>query len=330
MSLKISSSSETAPGTRAEKSREEIDCGIIIITYNSTRHIEELLNSLPAATVGLRTRCVIVDNNSKDDTLSILRSRDDVEMHNAGGNLGYSGGINLGRSVIGPCSSLLILNPDLILEPGAVTHLYRAVNETDVGVTVPMLCTSDGALFFSLRRELSLLNAFGEALFGAHWPGRPGLLSDTVRDKAKYGSPHDVEWASGAAMLISSECNIAVGSWDESRFFLYSEETDFAARARHCGFRIRYVPTARAHHEIGGSGRSTELETLMAVNKIRYYQKYHGRTASAMFRAIATLHYSLRSAHPEARNTLKVILRRSSWAKLPHGDAVEASPAVKL
>ena len=96
---------------------ENADCGIVVVCYNSARHIEKLLDSLPAATCGLRTSCIVVDNNSSDETMSIVRSRDDAVAIEAGANLGYAGAINLGRALIGPCSSLLILNPDLVLEP---------------------------------------------------------------------------------------------------------------------------------------------------------------------------------------------------------------------
>ena len=302
-----------------------VDCGIIIVSYNSGRHIDKLLDSLPAATRGLRTRCVVVDNDSRDDTTSIVRSRDHVLVTEAGRNLGYAGAINLGRSLVGPCSSLLILNPDLVLEPGAVVRLYRALDQPGVGVTVPTLLDREGGLYPSLRREPSLTRALGDALFGSRWPRRPGWLSETIRDPAAYQRPGEVVWAGGAALLISASCNDAVGDWDGSRFFLYSEETDFAARARRCGYRVRYVPAARARHEGGGSGRSPALGALMAVNRIRYYEKYHRRPATCLFRALVALHYLARFAHPDQRVALRAVIQRSRWPALPGGDAIGAA-----
>ena len=49
-----------------------------------------------------------------------------------------------------------------------------------------------------------------------------------------------------------------------------------------CGYRVRYVPTARARHEDGGSGRSPALGALLAVNRVRYYEKYHRRPATSL------------------------------------------------
>jgi len=310
---------DTADGS-GEAAPVKVDCGIIVVTYNSAGHIGKLLEGLPAATPGLRIRCLVVDNNSHDETVSILRSRDDVTVVEAGANLGYAGAINMGRSLIGPCSATLILNPDLLLESGAVVELYRALGQANVGVAVPMLLNLGGELYPSIRREPSLTRAFGDAVFGAHWASKPGWLSETVRDRCAYQAAHHVAWAGGAALLIAEDCDDAVGEWDEERFFLYSEETDFAVRARRQGYRICYVPTARAYHEDGGSGRSPALAALMAVNRVRYYEKYHGRLASALFRAVVALHYALRSARPEQRMVLRTVARRSLWSRLPHGD----------
>ena len=311
-----------ASGESVRGGHENADCGIIVICYNSARHIEKLLDSLPAAASGLRTRCVVVDNNSQDETMSIVRSRDDAVAIEAGRNLGYAGAINLARTLVGSCSSLLILNPDLVLEAGAVDQLYQALDQPGVGVAVPMLLSNDGSLYPSTRREPSLTRALGDALFGARWPGRPGWLGETVRGGLAYQYPRDVAWAGGAALLISAACNDAVGDWDDGRFFLYSEETDFAARARRCGYRVRYVPTARVRHEDGGSGRSPALGALMAVNRVRYYEKYHRRPATSFFRASVVLHYLLRSVDPDQRAALRALIRRSRWHELPRGDPV--------
>lgn len=309
---------------------EQADCVIVIVTYNSARHIGELLDSLPAAVGGLRTRCLVVDNNSSDETMRVLRSRNDVVVIEAGANLGYAGAINLGRTMIGPCSSLLILNPDLILEPGAVVELYKALDQPRVGVAVPMLLNTDGSLYLSLRREPTPTRSFGEAVFGSRLPGRPGWLSETIRDRHSYQRPQDVAWAGGAALLISATCNAAVGDWDDGRFFLYSEETDFCARARRSGYRVRSVPAARVRHEDGGSGRSTALGALMAVNRVRYYEKYHRPPATFLFRATVALHYLLRSADPDQRVALKALIMRSRWPDLAHGDSAEGSSASDL
>ena len=298
---------------------EHVDCAVIVVSYNSARHLERLLDSLAAAAAGLRIRSIMVDNGSQDETIKIARSRDDVEVIETGRNLGYAGAINVGRAHADPASALLVLNPDLVLEPAAIIELRRAVDDPEIGIAVPMLLTEQGELYPSLRREPSLTRALGDAVFGGHVANRPRWLSETIRDRSAYKQPRDVAWAGGAALLISAACNDAVGDWDDARFFLYSEETDFAARVRLHGFRVRYVPAARARHEDGGSGRSPALGALLAVNRVRYYEKYHAGLAVLLFRAVVILHYLLRSADPGQRAALRALVRRSRWRSLPGG-----------
>ena len=115
----------------------------------------------------------MVDNDSQDDTVAIVRGTPDAVMVEAGRNLGYAGAINLGRSYTNRASPLLVLNPDLVLEPGAIARLYEALDAPNVGIAVPKLLDNEGRLYLSLRREPSPTKSLGEALFGARYPSRP-------------------------------------------------------------------------------------------------------------------------------------------------------------
>ena len=224
-----------------------VDCAVVVVTYNSVRDISALLDSLPAAAAGLRIRTIVVDNGSTDGTVELVRSRPDVTCVEAGANLGYAGGINMGRSYGGERSALLVLNPDAAFEAGALRAMFAALENPAVGIVVPMLLDADGRRLPSLRREPTLMRAIGDGLLGGRASQRPGWLSEMVWDEEAYGYRHPVEWATGAALLISDACDRAVGCWDE-RFFLYSEETDYFARARAAGYRVDYLPSARAAH----------------------------------------------------------------------------------
>lgn len=299
---------------------EKVDCGVIIVTYNSARDIGGLLQSLVDAADGLRLRTVVVDNGSVDETVSIVRSFPGVRCIESGSNLGYAGAINLGRRLVGPCSSIVVLNPDLRLRPGGMGSLWRAVSEPGMGVAYPGLLDGASNVYPSLRREPTILRALGDALLGRRLRSRPGWLSETVWQPKEYSYRHPVDWATGAAVVISAACDTAVGDWDTT-FFLYSEEIDLAARARDANFRVEFVPQAWAHHAGGGSGRSDALVALMAVNRIRYYEKRHGRAAASLFRLVVVLHELLRMREPAHRYALGVALRRRRWVGLPKAGA---------
>ena len=293
--------------------RDYVDCAVIIVTYNSGRDIAALLDSVLAAATELTLRIIVVDNGSVDDTVERARDHPEVMCVETGANLGYAGGINVGRRYAGPCGALGILNPDLVLEPGALHGMFTALDDPAVGMVVPAILDFEGHREPSLRREPTLASEIGDALFGDHFKSRPGWMSDVVRDEREYGYRHAVDWASGAAMLISAACDRAVGAWDE-RFFLYMEEVDYAARVRAAGLRVEYVPQARARHRGAGSGRSPMLLALMAVNRIRYFEKY-GRPNRAL-RALVLLNQFLRMANPSHRAAMLAVSRRSSWQPL--------------
>jgi GT2 family glycosyltransferase len=300
------------------------DCAVVIVAYNSGDCIAGLLESLPAAAPGLTLRTVVVDNGSSDDTVRVVSNNPGVTLVEAGTNLGYAGGINAGRRAAGGYSALLVLNPDVVLEKDSVTRMHAALSDPAVGIVVPALIDAEGRRFRSLRREPTLSRAIGEGLLGDHMGGRPGWLSEMVREEEAYRIPHSVDWATGAVFLISAACDRSVGDWDE-RFFLYSEETDYAARARAQGFQVEYLPAARAHHSGGGSGQSSTLTALLAVNRIRYMEK-HGGQARA-FRAAVILGELARSRESVHRIALRYLLRRSSWPTLVDGRRAGASVA---
>jgi N-acetylglucosaminyl-diphospho-decaprenol L-rhamnosyltransferase len=304
-------------GEAAADACTRVDCAVVVVTYNSAEDIGALLASLPAATEGLSVRCLVVDNGSADATVEVASGVPGVVCIETGANLGYAGGVNVGRAQAAPYASLLILNPDVRLEAGCVTRLWTALEDSNVGIAVPRMADESGKLFYSLRREPSVSRAVGDALFGSWFPGRPAWFSEFVRDPASYSTRGSFDWAGGAVLLISAACDEVVGAWDEDRFFMYAEETDVAARARDAGFRIDYIPEARVRHRGGGSGQSESLVALAAVNRIRYYEKRHGQPWRVLFRSAVVLHEILRVRERAHRRALAAVLRRSAWAGLP-------------
>lgn len=283
-----------------------VDCAVIIVTYNSGEHLDELLSSLELAAAGRSVRTIVVDNGSSDATLQIAAARSSVRLVESGRNLGYAGGINLGREHGGRRRSILVLNPDLRLEAGSIDRLLTAQAATGAGVVFAQLVDDEGEVLRSIRRDPSLTRALGDALFGDHLRTRPGWATESVNDAAAYDRAHAIDWATGAALLVSDECDRVVGAWDES-FFMYSEEVDYAIRARTAGFAAVFEPTARAAHAEGGSGRSIDLTALLALNRVRLYAKYHSRGATVAFRVVVVLHELMRFWSRERRHSAAVV-----------------------
>jgi GT2 family glycosyltransferase len=308
----------SVPGGGAFAADHEVaDCAAIIVTYNSAGDIGGLLDSLPAAAAGLRVRVVVVDNGSSDHTASVVGRYPGVRFVPAGANLGYAGGLNVGRRHCRPTRAVVVLNPDLVLAAGAIPALLAALARPGAGAAVPRMLAEDGRLFPSLRREPSLARAIGDGVFGKAWPNRPAWLSEMVWAREPYEREGAVQWATGAALALSAEADGVVGAWDEARFFLYSEETDYCRRLREAGYTIQYAPNAIAVHRGGGSGVSPDLVALNEVNRVRYFRKYHGRLATAMFRAAVILAALRRLHRPANRRALWALLSARRWSLLP-------------
>ncbi|TSD94465.1 WecB/TagA/CpsF family glycosyltransferase [Skermania sp. ID1734] len=294
----------------------------LVVTYNNAPDVEPLIDGLRVNARDLPVRVVVVDNHSTDGTADIVRRHPDVTVVETGGNLGFAGGINVGLGFIGDCDDVLILNADLELPPGALTVLHRTAREPGVGAVVPLLLDADGAVFPSVYREPSVTRAFGDALLGSKVSRRPGFSSEFDLPRRHYLSARNIDWATGAAILIPGEVVRDVGRWNED-FFLYSEEVDYFRRIRNSGRQIRYEPAAVCRHRGGGSGSSVELRTLMAVNRIRYVEQFHASGYAALYRAIVALSLLLRCRDGSGVRMLRTVLNRRAWQDLPHAPMAE-------
>lgn len=300
--------------------------GVVVVTFDNEAHLGRLLRSLRREAAGTAMRVVVVDNGSGDGTLDVARAHQDVLTVSGHGNLGYAGGINVGTERLGDVDAVLVLNADLVVEPGSVAALLRRLDRAEAGVVLPMLLDEEGVVQPSLRREPSVTRALGDAVLGRFLGDRPAWLSETVRDPTAYAWPHPVDWGTGAAVLVRAEAVRAIGAWDE-RFFLYSEETDYCRRAREAGWEVWFEPAARVRHAQGGSGRSPDLTALLQVNRVRYARKHRSAGAAGATLAVTTLGSLARAWDPGHRTAVAALLVPARRRALPRGGPVPASPA---
>lgn len=252
---------------------------VVVVTYNSSRVVGDLLDSLPAALDGLGAHIVVVDNGSSDDTCDVVLERADCTLIRAE-NRGYSAGLNRGVREVASDGPILLLNPDVRMLPGSIPPMVAALDGARTAAVVPRLVDDRGELAHSLRREPTLTRALG---FGR--TGR-AALSETIVDQEFYDAAQVTDWATGAVMLLSRECYDVLGGWDES-FFLYSEETDYCLRARDIGWLTRYEPAALAVHIGGQSGQSARIHAMQIVNRVRLFRRRHAPAPSLLYLLLA-------------------------------------------
>src|SRR5438132_9757748 len=108
---------------------DRMDCSVVVVTYRSRAHVADCLRSLERAGAALATEVCVVDNASDDGTLDDVRATAPrARIIETGDNLGYARAVNIGiRATSAPL--LLVLNPDCVLDPGALEALVAWMRE---------------------------------------------------------------------------------------------------------------------------------------------------------------------------------------------------------
>lgn len=235
------------------------DVGVVVVTWNSASTLEACLRSIPAG-----IPVVVVDNHSADDTLEVAAAaRSEVRIVPLERNLGFGTACNVGARHLGTCD-VLLLNPDAMLEPGALEHLAEALTRDErLGAVGPLITDPEGRLELSWGMDPTLLSEWRRRQEHANLPSRESL------------NPSDVDWVTGACCLVRRSAWDAIGGFDEG-YFLYFEDLDLCRRLREHGFGVRFEPGAVARHVRGASAGILGGETIRRyrASQLRYYRRY--------------------------------------------------------
>lgn len=280
------------------------DLSIVIVNWNVRDLLRRCLHSLFASHQptlasntqhpALSTEIIVVDSASTDGSVEMVRQEfPQVHLITSEVNLGYTGGNNLGINA-GRGRYILLLNPDTEVMGDALPAMVGYMNtHPDVGALGPQLLNPDGSIQSSRRRFPTLGTAFVEStVIQQWWPDNHILRRYYVQDRPD-DAISEVDWATGACILLRRQAVDQVGLLDDE-FFMYSEELDWCRRARDDGWKVVYLPTARVIHYEGKS--SEQVMPLRHVrfqrSKIRYFRKHHGRWAGALVRTFLLLNYT--------------------------------------
>jgi GT2 family glycosyltransferase len=269
---------------------------VVVVTYNSERLLPDLIASLAPGLEGVDWHLTVADNDSGDDSVGALgRLAPEATVVEMGRNAGYAAGINAAVAAAKPFDAVLVLNPDIRLAPGCVPELLSVLRRRRAGIAVPRIVRANGDFSPSLRREPTILRAFGDAVFGANRMGRFPAFGEVITDRSHYTDEVRADWAEGSIMLIDRACWDACGGWDET-FFLYSEETEYALRARDHGFTMVFAPRADARHLEGDSATNPPLWALLTLNRVRLYRRRHSLAGTVVYWALVLLREASRAA----------------------------------
>lgn len=246
-----------------------------IVTWNSEDSISACVQSViqqQGFVLGDSLVLRVTDNCSSDSTVEKVRKLEclGVEVCVNDANLGFCGAHNQGirRLLDGRFDAVLVLNPDVRLEPAALQRMVDACRSSpDIGMVTPKLLRANADLS---PVEPPVLDAAGMVLTTSlrHFDRGSG-----EEDVGRFDQPEDVFGGTGACLLITRSCaeallispaisdepvariypQLAAGAserpklFDEA-FFAYREDADISWRAQLLGWRCRYEPHAVGYH----------------------------------------------------------------------------------
>ena len=255
---------------------------IVIVTYNSRAYIDRCLSSLVQHPLTIDHEILVVDNASTDGTAEDIRQRwTGIRVIDARANLGFARANNLGiRQTHG--GLILLLNPDTIVPAGAIDRLIAALDaRSDAAIAGPRLVKPDGRAELSFGAMLSPFAELRQKVLVRG--GERGLVAVATYVEWLTRQPRDVDWVSGACMLVRRADAEAAGLMDE-RFFMYVEDVDFCAAVRARGRKVLFAPAAEILHFRGQSRLTAAAPTERAYRRsqIAFYEKHHPRWVPAL------------------------------------------------
>jgi GT2 family glycosyltransferase len=263
---------------------------VILVHYHAAKLTEEAHTALSrdAANNGLEVEWLIVDNGSSAQERELLRSLPG-HLLEPGQNLGFGGGVNLGVEA-SRGDVLLLMNPDVMVQPGCLSALLAAL-ESGAAVVGPR--------FFWDRERYFLLPPTEPR---GRWPElgstlgkRNRVLGGLARSAWRRhtyrfwnaAEPYACFELSGALLALRRDAWEEVGPFDPA-YPLYFEETDWLLRLRRCGLAARFVPQAEAiHFYAQSSRREPKAEEWFQISYQRFRKKHYGAAFSRFLEVVA-------------------------------------------
>ena len=293
-----------------------IDLSVLIVTFNSRSFVGQCIDAVESTVRDHSFEVVVADNASSDGSAELLRRRSPgVAVIEMGRNAGFSVANNRALEVSSG-RYVVFLNGDAVPLPAALDALVHFLDEhPGAGVAGPRLENPDGS-------DQGTARAFptpAAALFGRRSPltrvfPRNRFSRRYLSGRERQGAqPFEVDWVSGACLVIRRAVIDDVGGLDE-RFFMYWEDADLCRRVKALGRAVWCVPTARVVHAEGSSRRGWPAPQVRVFHQsaYRYYAKHHLTGRRRVLRPIAASVLAGRAAIVIAREAARANGRTKS------------------
>lgn len=272
---------------------------VVIVNYNVKYFLEQTLlsvrkaaNELKALDESFATEVFVVDNNSVDGSLTMLRDKfPDVKLIANEENVGFARANNQALEQVNGEYSLL-LNPDTVVEEDTLIKVIQFMDQhPEAGGLGVKMVDGKGRFLPESKRgfpspEVAFYKAFGlstllpnSKAFGKYHLGY--LNKDEI---------HKVDVLAGAFMLVRTKVLDQIGVLDET-FFMYGEDIDFSYRIKKAGYENYYYPETRIIHYKGESTKKQSINYVFVFYKamIIFARKHFSAKKAAVFSFLLNL-----------------------------------------
>ena len=223
-----------------------MEAAIVILNYNTRRHLEQYLPPVVAHSGG--ARIIVADNGSPDDSLAFLQERyPDIEVIDLKRNYGFAQGYNEALRRV-QSDIYVILNSDVEVTPGWMEPVLKTMRENpNIAIAQPKI------LSWHDKRRFEYAGAAGGWIDYLGYPFCRGrIFSYCEEDRGQYDEAAECFWAAGAAFFIRADLYHRFGGFDGD-YFAHNEEIDLCWRLKRAGYQVWCFPESVVYHLGGGT-----------------------------------------------------------------------------
>lgn len=258
---------------------------IVIINWKTPDLLAGCLRSIIEHTKNISYETFVVDNNSADGSVEMIRWHfPETKLTANDTNVGFAAACN---QVIPSARGeyILLLNPDTLLVDNSISTLALYMdNNPQCGAAGPKVLNPDGTLQLACRRAFPTPKAsfYRLTYLSKLFPRHP----EFARYNLTYADPDQempVDALSGSCMMVRNSAVKRIGLLDED-IFMFGEDIDWCWRLKQDGWTVNYVPAARIYHYHGASSRFRRVGATINLHKGMevFYRKHFAGSRSPL------------------------------------------------
>ncbi len=271
---------------------------VIIVNYNVEYFLEQCLNSVKTALQNVSGEVFVVDNNSIDQSVEMVKAKfPEYHLIANKDNRGFSKANNQAIE-LSQGEYVLLLNPDTVVEEDTFQKVIEFMDShSDAGGLGVRMLDGKGKFLPESKRGLPTPAVAFYKIFG---------LSSIFPKSKRFGHYHlgylsefetnEIEILSGAFMLMRKETLDKIGLLDEA-FFMYGEDIDLSYRIIKGGYKNYYFPETRIIHYKGESTKKSSVNYVFVFYRamVIFAEKHFSQKNAKLFSFLINLAIYLRA-----------------------------------